>query len=903
MRRALRSRGHRGRSDCEQREVTVVKKKRTKKRGHLRVVASSSADQQVTEALDKLLREEDLSWEEAEKHFDTLRQHLRRALPRLDEILRGSDVGLAESAVYALQVLDTPEADDLLLGNVYDTTLKDDVRMAMFNALQQREVEVDEEAFFTSLYDLPGVFQRMRERLLDGLSTNLALRQATVEGAQHQDGEQFGGWLEFLADSADPRILYALLPLLYLPDEQRVLLIVEVLDRLGHPAAAPALSELAEWHTSNRVRKAARATLGHLTMRGSARPADQSLPPAPLPPLQRAYLTTIDGDGGQAIGVVRRQEDGLLTVMSTSVNDHQGVRNCFATTDLPPEEWEDILADLSEGGSVPVDMPLSVCRRAFDEARRLTVQAGLPLPLDAEAWRDMVLGDDLPGVVEPAAPTLTPAEAKELLEDTDDLFDAGYFDYWFFNPDEIEPFLDEAERLEEERWEERWDRFVKKVVRRLASRDFLHQLRARLERQAALLAGRGEDDQARLAMAAAWGLDKASGVKPQDHPFLMEMVEASFDNVWEGWDEGWLDEDWDEEDWEDEDLYPHWSGPLPQTEDEWRAFIARAASPTQVISAWFEQYPPADIDEANEVANYLMALWNTTPRPELGDRTPFQMAGMPAPPVPPRPQHRPAPAPQPPPGPLTVDDVLDAVHEYYHESIDWEPTLKQEQVEGYLQDAQRQGASPDELMEIWDNLMLFHFFLDHCGDEVQSLDDLQPYHLSEWVTDFLRRKVMDRFPRARKQQLLETVRSLYAYLARSGDVDEETAQTVAETVAHITGGQRGLRRIDRPPPLGGETMMTVFHPTAGEFVYTLNDVWLLQVCQVDFQRNWQRMRKAAQRVPGAALKLRLIDRLRQAQEAGEDPFSILHSYPPEPPSLDAARHMFHEAEMTEARAW
>lgn len=858
-------------------------RKKSKKRGNLRVVPRSGIDQQVTEALDRLLSQEDLSWEEAEKHLSLLNRHVKRVLPRFEEIIHGGDVALAESAIQALQYLDAPEVGDLLLQYVYDSAVKDDVRLAIMGTLQSRGVEVDEETFFLSLHDAPGMFQRMHERLLDDLGTNLLMRQATVESARDQGPEQFADWIEFITESTDPRSLYVLLPLLHLDDDDRVRQIIQAVDKLRHPAAIPGLAELAEWHSSQHVREAARTTLGRLTMRGSARPAEQPLPPTPLPPLERAYLSTIDGDGGQAIGVIRRQPNGLLTVLSIAVNDHQGVRNCFASPDIPADEWALMLEEMSEDGTFAVDVPLSTCRRVFEEARRLTMQVHLALPLDAEAWRDMFLGEDLPGVTEPVAPTLTPAQAEELLPDTGDLLDAEYFSFWFFNFEEIEPFLDEALDLEEDQW----DRFAGKVVRRLAIKDVRDRLRARLERQAALLAGLDEDDLARLAMAAAWGLSPEAKVKPQDHPFLLEMAEASFDNVWEG-EMG-------------ESPYPHWGGPLPQTEDEWRAFIAEADSPTQVISAWFEQNPPADIDQANEIANYVMALWNTTPRPELGGRAPNQVAGVPAPPIPPIPQ--PAVTPGPPPGPPTADDVFDLVDEYYHESIDWEPQLAQAQVEGYLREALKQGAGPEVLMERWNDLSLFHFFLNHYGQEIQTLDDLQPYHLSEWVTDFLDRKIMGRVSVAQKRQALETVRSLYAYLAQVGQVEDETARSVSEAVDAIAGSQRGLWPIQRPDPLGGETMLMVYHPTAGEFVYTLNDVWLVQVCHAEFMRDWRQMRKEARKVPGATLKLRLIDRLQLAQKQGQDPFSVLYSYPPTPEDLDEALHRFHEGEMTEDRAW
>jgi hypothetical protein len=575
------------------------------------------------------------------------------------------------------------------------------------------------------------------------------------------------------------------------------------------------------------------------------------------------------------------------------------------------DQWADAVDYLSDGGTVLVDMPLSVCRRTLEEARHLTMRQGLPLPLEVEVWREALLGEDLPGIVEPASPALSPAEAAQLLPTTGALLEEIFFTSWFFPSDQIDPFMDEADQLEENRWDERWDTFVEKVLRRLVPNDVREQLRARLERQAALLVGLEEHDVARLTMAAAWGLSKESGIQPHEHPFLQEMVDASFDNVWDALDEEWGDEEGDEEEWdEEEEEYEEErseaafsspiAGPLLKTEDEWRAFITRAQSPNQVLSAWFAQYPPADMDQINEVTEYLMVLWNSTARPELGGRSPAQASGIPAPKVPPMPKPRPA-AVLPPPGPTTPDDVMDQVRAYY-KGIDWEPALAEKQVLGYLQNAHQQGASPDDLAALWHDVEFFIFFLDHYGDEIRTMEDLRPYHLSEWVTDFAERKVLGGMSLDDKRHLLGTARALYDYLAQAGAVNPATAQAVDQAVAQITKSRRGLVRIERPDPLGGETMMMV-SSARGEFVYSLNDVWLIQVCDRDFKRDWQRMRQAAQKVPGSALKLRFIDRLQQAQNAGEDLFSVLVSYPANPHDLDVARHMFRQQEMTEGRAW
>jgi hypothetical protein len=65
----------------------------------------------------------------------------------------------------------------------------------------------------------------------------------------------------------------------------------------------------------------------------------------------------------------------------------------------------------------------------------------------------------------------------------------------------------------------------------------------------------------------------------------------------------------------------------PTTEAEWRALIATTDDFNQVIQLWLDLHPAQDIDEANASLKVLNDLWNSTPRPELGGRSPNQMMG------------------------------------------------------------------------------------------------------------------------------------------------------------------------------------------------------------------------------------------------------------------------------------
>ena len=67
--------------------------------------------------------------------------------------------------------------------------------------------------------------------------------------------------------------------------------------------------------------------------------------------------------------------------------------------------------------------------------------------------------------------------------------------------------------------------------------------------------------------------------------------------------------------------------PKPSTEAEWRELIAVTPDFKQVMQLWFDLHPAKDLDEANTSLQQLNELWNSTPRPELGGRTPNEMMG------------------------------------------------------------------------------------------------------------------------------------------------------------------------------------------------------------------------------------------------------------------------------------
>lgn len=67
----------------------------------------------------------------------------------------------------------------------------------------------------------------------------------------------------------------------------------------------------------------------------------------------------------------------------------------------------------------------------------------------------------------------------------------------------------------------------------------------------------------------------------------------------------------------------------PSTGAEWRELIATADDFKQVIQLWLDLHPAQDLNEVNASLRQLNELCNSTPRPELGGRSPNEMMGLP----------------------------------------------------------------------------------------------------------------------------------------------------------------------------------------------------------------------------------------------------------------------------------
>ncbi|MCD6290366.1 MAG: hypothetical protein J7M34_07675 [Anaerolineae bacterium] len=248
-----------------------------------------------------------------------------------------------------------------------------------------------------------------------------------------------------------------------------------------------------------------------------------------------------------------------------------------------------------------------------------------------------------------------------------------------------------------------------------------------------------------------------------------------------------------------------------------------------------------------------------------------------------------------------LEAVLEGIREYYEEQIDWEPTVRREAVEAFIRHLAQKGGKPERILQAWEDLWPFVVYMDYDADEHPTLDDIKPYHLSEWVNLFIPRKFIADWRLADLRRMLRTVAQFYAFLAEEGlGVSQATAERVAEAVDALVSVKRKLGVIPRPSPKGGELILEIHSPEHGVVQFTFNDYWLAIVCYAEHGGDWQALHEVAGKVVDGKAKQERIDFI-----TSHDPNSLttlfMHGVPEE--SVIKAFEWFYERPLSTERAW
>jgi hypothetical protein len=339
--------------------------------------------------------------------------------------------------------------------------------------------------------------------------------------------------LEALAPLADRRLLLLLTALLHNERDAVIIAAIDAIERLKEPATTPLLEERAQYDPSFRVRHAAENAALRLRTRIGAPDEESTLQPWIIPsllPLVCCLLCTIDGNGGQVLFIAREQPDGNLQVVDLMFNDHEGIKDCFSVF-VDEEELEEMT--YSFGRAEFVDISLERARAEIARAYQVTLDARRRLPPAFIAWQGWVEGEDLRSVEEFPLPSPAPSRQAELLAECAELLTLEEFDYWFFNPDEVESFVPRYRELirrgQAERGKAPFEALLDQAIADVVDDKYRRLLPERLRRQAWLLAQLYEEEEVALwALVASTALEEGTLV---EHPLLRDMMDRSLLNA------------------------------------------------------------------------------------------------------------------------------------------------------------------------------------------------------------------------------------------------------------------------------------------------------------------------------------------------------------------------------------
>ncbi|HZU07904.1 MAG TPA: hypothetical protein VFB73_18225 [Chloroflexota bacterium] len=318
--------------------------------------------------------------------------------------------------------------------------------------------------------------------------------------------------------------------LLHFPDPALQRLALGELLRLRDPAAAGPVERLMQTTRDTQLRTEAAAMRSRLSLQvvdGGRRTT-----PLPLPPLERVLLSIIDGDGGQAVLVVRRLGEHALLLADFFLHDSWGVKSVHGLSSMAADQLEERLFDFDEQGVTLLDADLAAARGLLAAALETNAATGRPLPPAFELWEPLLHETYPPPADEPAAlPELddTPyARRDDLIRASSRLLDHPFFETWGFD------FLRTAEAMQHvpgPSGSRLTERQYRPLIAQLVEPALRARLRQRLRRQAWLLDRNGDSRARDLALAVAAQLAEGTPGDLARLPFLRRLVQRSVADV------------------------------------------------------------------------------------------------------------------------------------------------------------------------------------------------------------------------------------------------------------------------------------------------------------------------------------------------------------------------------------
>lgn len=313
------------------------------------------------------------------------------------------------------------------------------------------------------------------------------------------------------------------------------------------PQAAGLLHRLANLSPSKMVAKSIRKSIFRLKSKGL--PVEEVVgdrSPAiyhpPRPPAPEGFLSSIDSVGNRMVCLARPQIPQGLAAFSGVIGDCEGIVdfNGFETSRKNFHEYVAVLQEQSSWEIVEANP--AYCLGLFAEAAEVSQRKGKALPAEFLKWRPAM--GSAPAL--PLRPLiyeyLKEEEAKsrpDLLDRSASLFQVPCFQTWFLEEGESQKYLTLLQEASASRLvltpyqkESRLMEIYRQAVHELYDGPRRLLYRRRLEEMAYVLWKQGRENEARMSLAAAVGLENESELL-SPNPFVLELVKRSLGSLME----------------------------------------------------------------------------------------------------------------------------------------------------------------------------------------------------------------------------------------------------------------------------------------------------------------------------------------------------------------------------------
>lgn len=322
---------------------------------------------------------------------------------------------------------------------------------------------------------------------------------------------------------------------------EMALAIVTAMGRVPTERMAKLLQSLLGSLPDKQVQRGIRRSLYRIEQQGVTIQAGPGKAPAtsvlrpPVEDVPRGFISSVDADGSQVVLLTIPRKPKGLYLLQGIVNDTRGLVE-FSRVETTRKGFREFHQSIRERGQLTVvGVDPGYCRFRLEEAVDAMEQRGKSLPPDyVTSKRDL----------QKLEPVQTPPVSRFLNEEeiannprlrssSSDLFQIEPFSSWFLPREEVQQYVDLVEEAEESRLvlnpaqkEARLQETYRKALVELFSEEKREVFRRRLEEMAYVLLEAGQEERAKVALAASLDLRFDLNLL-EPNPFLLGLVTRS----------------------------------------------------------------------------------------------------------------------------------------------------------------------------------------------------------------------------------------------------------------------------------------------------------------------------------------------------------------------------------------